>query len=89
MALLRPLADYADAVLRDAPLDGGRIEIELVEHVPHLRTLQHLQDAKLDLFDSGTVDDLAFLRDAPPVTTFLMVTARGRSILHHSPAAPR
>ena len=69
--------DFADAVLRDAPLDGGRIEIELVEHVPHLRTLQHLQDAKLDLFDSGTVDDLAFLRDAPPVTTFLMVTARG------------
>lgn len=54
-----------------APLDDGRIEVELVEHVLHLRQLQHLRDARLDLFDTGWVDDLAFLRDAPPVITWL------------------
>ncbi|MDQ3273459.1 MAG: NACHT domain-containing protein, partial [Actinomycetota bacterium] len=70
-------ADYAEAVLRDAPLDAGSIQVELVEHVPHLRTLQHLQDALLYLFDGGTVDDLAFLRDAPPVTTLLRVWTSG------------
>ncbi|MGH3887627.1 MAG: NACHT domain-containing protein [Pseudonocardiaceae bacterium] len=64
-------ADYAKAVLQDAPLDDGTITVELVEHVPHLRTLQHLRDVSLFVSDSGRVDDLAFLRDAPPVTTWL------------------
>ena len=41
--------DYATAVLGDAPLDAGKITIDLVEHVPHLRTLQHLQNAVLQL----------------------------------------
>ena len=65
--------DYATAVLRDAPLDNGRIKVELVEHVPHLRTLTHLRDAWLTLYDADPVDDLAFLRDAPPLITFLQV----------------
>jgi hypothetical protein len=70
------LGDYAQAVLRDAPLDEGKIEVTLVEHVPHLHTLQHLQDAWLLLLDSGRVDDLAFLRNVPSVTTSLLVHAR-------------
>lgn len=65
--------DYAQAVLRDAPLDGGRISVNLLEHIPHLRTLQHLRDASLELYDSGTVDDLTFLHDAPPATSGLLV----------------
>ncbi|MGH3752802.1 MAG: hypothetical protein ACRDRP_08930 [Pseudonocardiaceae bacterium] len=69
--------DYAAAVLRDAPLDSGRLRVERVEHVPHLGTLQHLRDARLDLTDSDAVDGLAFLRDAPPVTTELQVNVRG------------
>jgi hypothetical protein len=69
--------DYAEAVLRNAPLDKGKIKVEIVEHVPHLRTLQHLGDVSLDLFDSGKVDDLAFLRDAPPTTTWLHVHVPG------------
>ena len=70
-------AEYAEVVLRDAPLDGGTITVELVEHVPHLGTLQHLQDARLDLLNGIMVDDLAFLGDAPPITTELVVAARG------------
>jgi len=66
-------ADYAQAVLQDAPLDAGSIRVERVEHVPHLHTLQHLRDAWLGLIDAGTVDDLGFLRNAPPVTTSLEV----------------
>ena len=69
--------DYATAVLGDAPLDAGKITIDLVEHVPHLRTLQHLQNAVLQLIPGDTVDDLAFLRDAPPVTTWLHVVVNG------------
>ncbi|MGH8625698.1 MAG: NACHT domain-containing protein, partial [Gammaproteobacteria bacterium] len=68
-------ADYAKAVLHDAPLDGGKITVELVEHIRHLCNLQHLRDVSLRLFD--TVDDLAFLRDAPPATTWLMVKVPG------------
>jgi hypothetical protein len=70
-------ADYADGVLRDAPLDDGKITVELVEHVLHLRTLRYLRDARLELYDAGVVDDLAFLRDAPSVTTMLLVHFRG------------
>ncbi len=66
-------ADYATAVLRDAPLDHGRISVTLVEHVPHLRTLRNLRSVLLNLSESGTVDDLAFLRDAPPTTIWLEV----------------
>ena len=69
--------DYAEVVLRDAPLDDGMIKVELVEHVAHLRTLQQLQNAWLDLYFDGTVDDLAFFRDAPSVTTGLQVQTRG------------
>jgi NACHT domain len=82
-------ADYAKAVLRDAPLVGGKITIELVEHIPHLRTLQHLRDVSLDLSDSGTVDDLVFLRDAPAATTQLAVKVSrpvDLSPLAHCPA---
>jgi hypothetical protein len=68
-------ADYATAVLRDAPLDNGKIEVRLVEHVPHLRTLRHLRDAQLYMLDSGQVDDLAFLHTAPAVTTRLVIQA--------------
>jgi hypothetical protein len=69
--------EYAEVVLRDAPLDAGSIRIERVEHVPHLHKLQHLRDAQLDLFDSGPVGDLTFLREAPPVTTLLQVWTSG------------
>ena len=69
--------EYATAVLRDAPLDDGQITVKLIGHVPHLHMLQHLRDARVVLIDAGTVDDLRFLRDAPPVTTILMVQARG------------
>ncbi|MCA1705743.1 MAG: ATP-binding protein, partial [Actinobacteria bacterium] len=69
-------ADYAEAVLRDAPLDEGKIEVRLVEYVPHLRTLQHLRDAQLELINGSTVDDLVFLRDAPPLITLLKVKAK-------------
>jgi len=69
--------EYAEAVLRDAPLDDGRIKVELVEHMPQLRKLQHLRDAKLDLLDTGSVDDLTFLLDAPAVTTWLQVQTGG------------
>lgn len=69
-------ADYAQAVLRDAPLDAGRITVARVEHVTHLHALQHLQDARLDLI-GDTVDDLAFLRAAPPTTTKLSVDVGG------------
>jgi hypothetical protein len=54
-------ADYAQAVLRNAPLDHGRI----------------------------SVDDLAFLRDAPPATTSLQVQVMGPvdlSLLANCPA---
>lgn len=44
---------------------------------PHLRTLQNLRDVWLPLLDSGTVNDLAFLRDAPPTTTLLQVHVVG------------
>ncbi len=70
-------ADYAKIVLRDAPLDHGAISVTLVEQVPHLRTLQNLCEVALDLFDSGMVDDLTFLRDAPPATTWLQVHIPG------------
>ena len=70
-------ADYVQAVLRDAPLDDGKITVELVEHIPHLRTLQQLRDVSLNLIDVATVDDLTFLRDAPPTTTRLRVTVPG------------
>ncbi|MGH3917125.1 MAG: NACHT domain-containing protein, partial [Pseudonocardiaceae bacterium] len=66
-------ADYAKIVLRDAPLDQCRIEVTQVEHIPHLHTLQHLPDVWLNLFDSGSVANLNFLRYAPPVTTVLQV----------------
>ncbi|MDQ3885976.1 MAG: hypothetical protein M3308_02920 [Actinomycetota bacterium] len=68
-------ADYAHAVLRDAPLDNGRITVERVEHVPLLRELHHIRDARINLINQGLVDDLAFLRDAPPLTTVLQVEA--------------
>ncbi|MCA1607111.1 MAG: hypothetical protein LC775_16950, partial [Acidobacteria bacterium] len=67
--------DYAEAVLRDAPLDNGRIEINLVEHVPHLRRLQHLRGAQLELHRDVEIDDLGFLYDVPPVITLLTVLA--------------
>ncbi|MGH3866411.1 MAG: NACHT domain-containing protein [Pseudonocardiaceae bacterium] len=70
-------ADYVQAVLRDAPLDEGGIIVKLVEHIPHLRTLQNLREVWLHLVDSGTVDNLAFLRDAPPATTWLQVWVQG------------
>ncbi|MGH3770375.1 MAG: NACHT domain-containing protein [Pseudonocardiaceae bacterium] len=70
-------ADYATAVLRDAPLDDGKIEVTLVEHVSHLRILRHLRDAELYLIDSGKVDNLDFLHTAPSVTTRLYVLASG------------
>jgi Leucine-rich repeat (LRR) protein len=70
-------ADYAQTVLQDAPLDHGKISVTLVDHIPHLRTLQNLRDVSLNLFGSGTVDDLAFLRDAPPATTSLHVQVSG------------
>ncbi len=82
-------ADYAKAVLQDAPLDAGKIAVKLVEHIPHLRTLQHLRNVSLHLADSGTVDDLAFLRDAPPATTWLRVAVSesvGLSPLINCPA---
>ncbi|MGH3984288.1 MAG: NACHT domain-containing protein [Pseudonocardiaceae bacterium] len=69
--------DYARIVLQDAPLDGGKITVELVEHVPYLHTLQHLRDVPLILRDSDKVDDLSFLRDAPPATTQLWVQVTG------------
>ena len=69
--------DYAAAVLRDAPLESGMIQVDVVEHVPHLGTLQHLRDVWLDLINSDAVDGLAFLRDAPPVTTKLQVVVKG------------
>ena len=68
--------DYAKAVLPDAPLDHGSITVTLVDHIPHLRTLQNLRTVWLHLLDSGTVDDLAFLRNAPSVTTWLQVQVR-------------
>ncbi|MGH3906319.1 MAG: hypothetical protein ACRDTE_19385 [Pseudonocardiaceae bacterium] len=68
--------DYAEAVLRDAPLDDGRIKLDLVEHVPHLRRLQLLRDARLDLFNTG-LDSLDFLHDAPPVITWLQMQVEG------------
>jgi hypothetical protein len=67
--------DYAEAVLCDAPLDDGTIQVESVEHVPHLRRLRNLRDARLDLSNAGRVDNLAFLRDAPPVITQLHIQA--------------
>ncbi len=70
-------ADYAKAVLRGAPLDHGRIKVTLVENIPHLRTLRNLRSVRLDLFDADPVDDLAFLRDAPPATTWLQVRVPG------------
>ena len=70
-------ADYAKTVLQNAPLDCGWIKVTLVEHIPHLRTLQNLPYVWLDLFDAGTVEDLAFLRDAPPATTWLQVQVAG------------
>jgi len=70
-------ADYAKDVLQDAPLDRGRIAVMLFEHVPHLRILQHLRDARLDLSGAGVVDDLAFLGEAPSTTTSLRVRASG------------
>ncbi|HEY2764689.1 MAG TPA: hypothetical protein VGJ13_11865, partial [Pseudonocardiaceae bacterium] len=69
--------DYAHAVLRDAPLDGGSIKVELFEHIPQLHTLQHLRDANLHLYEIGKVDDLSFLRDAPASTTRLQAQIRG------------
>jgi hypothetical protein len=70
-------ADYAHTVLRDAPLNQGSISVTLVDHIPHLRTLRNLRDVSLDLTDSGAVDDLAFLRDAPPATTWLQAKVSG------------
>ncbi|MGH3831666.1 MAG: NACHT domain-containing protein, partial [Pseudonocardiaceae bacterium] len=52
-------ADYAEAVLRDAPLDGGAIWVESVDHVPHLSRLQHLREAQLVLVNTGLADGLA------------------------------
>jgi energy-coupling factor transporter ATP-binding protein EcfA2 len=69
--------DYANAVLRDASLDSGKILVEMVEHVPYLGTLKYLRDARLTLTNSPAVDNLAFLRDAPPVTTEVRVSVRG------------
>jgi NACHT domain len=69
-------ADYAKTVLRDAPLDNGKIIVNLVEHIPHLRALQNLRNAWLLLVDHK-VEDLTFLRDAPPATTFLQVDVSG------------
>ena len=70
-------ADYAEAVLRDAPLDAGEITVESIEHVPYLRRLQHLRSAQVDLFNAGQVDDLTFLREAPPAITYLRLNAEG------------
>ena len=64
--------DYAAAVLRDAPLDHGRILVKRIEHVSYLRTLHHLRDVALNLH-TDHVDDLAFLHDAPQLTTLLVV----------------
>jgi NACHT domain-containing protein len=69
-------ADYAKAVLRDAPLDKGTITVELVKHVSHLHALHHLLDAHIDLRDAESIDDLTFLREAPPATTELHVKVR-------------
>jgi hypothetical protein len=69
--------EYAEAVLLDAPLDGGKITVERVEHVTHLRTFHHLREARIELINTRTVDDLAFLRDAPLATTVLRVEASG------------
>lgn len=68
---------YAHAVLRDARLDNGRVTVDLAEHVPHLRILNHLQSAELRLSGSDAVNDLTFLRDAPQATTALMTRPRG------------
>ncbi|MGH3824820.1 MAG: hypothetical protein ACRDRA_18600 [Pseudonocardiaceae bacterium] len=69
-------SDYAEAVLQDAPLDNGKIKVELFEHVSQLRKLQHLHDASIELGNTK-VDDLNFLRDAPPVVTWLNIEASG------------
>jgi hypothetical protein len=69
--------DYAEAVLRDAPLDAGEITIESIDHVPHLRRLRHLQNARLDLRPADRVNDLTFLCEAPPVITYLWLQAEG------------
>ncbi|MGH3899863.1 MAG: NACHT domain-containing protein [Pseudonocardiaceae bacterium] len=69
-------ADYAKAVLQDAPLDHGIISVTLVEHIAHLRTLHSLQSARLNLSDLDKFDNLAFLRDAPPATAWIQVRVR-------------
>jgi hypothetical protein len=70
-------ADYAEAVLRDAPLEYGEIWVESVEHVAHLRRLRNLRAAQLALHNIGPADGLAFLHDAPPLITMLSMTAEG------------
>lgn len=71
-------ADYAEAVLRDAPLDDGKIDVELMEHVPYLRRLQNIRDAEINLLNASRVGDLAFLHETPPVITFLQVNVKDR-----------
>jgi hypothetical protein len=70
-------ADYAEAVLRDAPLDDGEIWVKSVEHVAHLRRLQNLRAARLSLHNTGSADGLAFLHDTPPIITSLSMIAEG------------
>jgi NACHT domain len=70
--------DYAEIVLRDAPLDNGLIQVASIEHVPHLRRLNHVQAAVIDLLDAGEIDNLASsLHDAPPIIRGLTMRIKG------------
>ncbi|MGW1682094.1 NACHT domain-containing protein [Saccharopolyspora sp. NPDC002376] len=57
--------DYARKVLADAPLQGGRILVERLQHVPFLRLLKNLRATDIDLDPDDYPEDLRALDDVP------------------------
>nr|WP_225953908.1 NACHT domain-containing protein [Kibdelosporangium phytohabitans] len=71
-----PPEQYAAEVLADAPLRGGVIEVDKIEHTAHLGLLRHLDYVFLGIDDEGNVSDLGFLTGIPHLSR-LAVTIDG------------
>lgn len=64
--------EYAKTVLRDAPLQDGRISVERIEHIPLTKELANL--TSLNIYINRGISDLRWIHDAPHLKRLNVIT---------------